>query len=269
MPLKFSQRLGITPLPEAIKPDTMPDELRSSLWNAFLDWQHRQNDETLLNLIWRHFWKRPADTIPIRRGYGGPSFHDAWKLVRDYFFDSDWHGVYDFLEFLIRIGYPGEQLGQAVDKVLARELAAYRIVNSQIVPVTSTQEVQALEQALSDKGPFVAASAHLSTALGHLSNRQNPDYRNSIKESISAVEAVAKVVSGKDKAELGDALATLEKAGKLHAALRKGYSALYGYTSDANGIRHALMDEPNLNAEDAKYFLLACTAFVNYLKTLA
>ncbi|MBU9247667.1 hypothetical protein [Burkholderia multivorans] len=153
--------------------------------------------------------------------------------------------------------------------MLARELAAYRIVNRQIVPVTSTQEVQALEQALSDKGRFVAASAHLSTALGHLSNRQNPDYRNSIKESISAVEAVAKVVSGKDKAELGDALATLEKAGKLHAALRKGYSALYGYTSDANGIRHALMDEPNLNAEDAKYFLLACTAFVNYLKTLA
>jgi hypothetical protein len=28
------------------------------------------------------------------------------------------------------------------------------------------------------------------------------------------------------------------------------------------------MDEPNLTANEAKYFLLAFTAFVNYLKTL-
>ena len=80
---------------------------------------------------------------------------------------------------------------------------------------------------------------------------------------------MAKILSGKDKAELGDALATLERDGKLHGALKKGYTALYGYMSDANGIRHALMEEDNLSADDAKFFLLACTSFVNYLKTLA
>lgn len=115
---------------------------------------------------------------------------------------------------------------------------------------------------------FAPVSEHLATALAHLSNRQSPDYRNSIKESISAVESMAKIISGKDKATLDDALATLEKSGKLHAALRRGYSALYGYTSNADGIRHALLEEQNLSAEEAKYFLVTCTAFVNYLKTL-
>jgi hypothetical protein len=89
-----------------------------------------------------------------------------------------------------------------------------------------------------------------------------------VKEAISAVESAAKILSGNAKGTLDDALTALEKQGKLHGALRKGYSALYGFTNDANGIRHALMDEPNLNADDAKYFLIACTAFVNYLKTL-
>lgn len=267
MTLRFSQRMGIKPLPEALKPDAMPDTLRSLLWNVFLDWQQRQDERQLLNVIWRSFWKRPVDTIPIS-GYTIASYHAAWQQVRDFFFGTDWHGVYDFLDFLIGLGYPGEQLGLSVDKVLARELAAYRVVNKQIVPVTSQQEVQALEDALADKGKFSPVSEHLATALAHLSHRQNPDYRNSIKESISAVESMAKIISGKDKAELGDALTALEKAGKLHGALRKGYTSLYGYMSDADGIRHALMDEPNLTADDAKYFLVACTAFANYLKTL-
>lgn len=255
MTLRFSERMGIKPLPEALKPDAMPDALRSSLWNAFHDWRQRQTEDRLLQGIWREFWKRPIDTIPTS-GYMGVSYVPAWREVRDFFFGTDWHGVYDFLDFLIGATYQGDQLGRAVNHVLAEELAAYRIVNRQIVPVTSRQEVQALEEALSGKDKFAPVSEHLATALAHLSDRQNPDYRNSIKESISAVEAMAKIISGKDKAELGDALVALEKTGKLHGALRRGYAALYGYTSDANGIRHALMEEQNLSADEAKYFLM-------------
>ena len=44
---------------------------------------------------------------------------------------------------------------------------------------------------------------------------------------------------------------------------------MYGYSCDAEGISHALMDEPNLAFEDAKFMLVACAAFVNYLKAKA
>jgi hypothetical protein len=37
-----------------------------------------------------------------------------------------------------------------------------------------------------------AVSEHLNTAIGFLSDRKNPHYRNSIKESISAVESLMK-----------------------------------------------------------------------------
>ena len=45
----------------------------------------------------------------------------------------------------------------------------------------------------------------------------------------------------------------------------KGHLALYGYASDENGIRHGGIDFKNAPAEDAKYMLISCSAFVNYL----
>ena len=122
-----------------------------------------------------------------------------------------------------------------------------------------------LKTALADKD-FPNVKAHLQRALELLSDRKTPDYRNSIKESISAVESIAKEIAQKPKAELGDALKEIENQGKIHGAMKKAFLNLYGYTSDADGIRHALMEESNLTADDAKFFLLSCTSFINYLK---
>ncbi|MFH1639453.1 MAG: hypothetical protein ABIB93_03970 [Chloroflexota bacterium] len=107
--------------------------------------------------------------------------------------------------------------------------------------------------------------------MGHLSDKTSPDYRNSIKESISAVEAICRAITGNDKATLGEALKIIQEQGKLnlHTALKQAFSNLYGYTSDAEGIRHALLDEPNLNSEDALFMLVSCSAFINYLGSKA
>jgi hypothetical protein len=68
-----------------------------------------------------------------------------------------------------------------------------------------------------------------------------------------------------EKATLDDALRHLAEQGRLHPALRKAFGNLYGYTSDANGIRHALMEESTLGFSDAKFMLVCCSAFVNFL----
>jgi hypothetical protein len=77
---------------------------------------------------------------------------------------------------------------------------------------------------------------HLERALTLLADRSQPDYRNSIKESISAVEAMARVVSNNPKATSAEALKVLERGGHLHSALKDGFAKLYGYTNDALGI---------------------------------
>ena len=108
---------------------------------------------------------------------------------------------------------------------------------------------------------FKSAVTHIETALAGLADRASPDYRNSIKESISAVEAMCQIITGDPKATLAKALKQIG----VHSALEAGFIKIYGYTSDGDGIRHALSNEAAVGADDAKFFLVACSAFVNYL----
>ena len=115
--------------------------------------------------------------------------------------------------------------------------------------------------------PLDAVNIHLATVLELLSDRKSPDYRNSIKESISAVETLCKLITGNASATLGNALDLIEREGKvkIHPALKQAFDKLYGYASSADGIRHGMLKESDLLFEDAKFFLVACSGFVNYL----
>lgn len=125
--------------------------------------------------------------------------------------------------------------------------------------------MDSIEAALSAADPVRVVKLHLERSLELLADRKNPDYRNSIKESISAVEALAVLVAGRRGASLAEALAVLEARDALHGGLKRAFAALYGYTSDADGIRHAALAEPNISLAEAKFMLVACSGFVYYL----
>jgi hypothetical protein len=134
-----------------------------------------------------------------------------------------------------------------------------------IVQITTEDEVASIEQALTLRGPLQSVTAHLHQALKLLGDKTNPDCRNSIKESISAIESLSKILSGLSNASLSAALTAVDKETKLHPSLKEAFQKLYGYTSDAQGIRHALIVEPTLDIEDAIFMLVSCSAFVNYM----
>lgn len=212
--------------------------------------------------LWSDHFKRDVDSM-------SPQEYQVRHTVRDVFLKGEWWEVYDVLEFAINSPNNAnrESLDTAVAQILNEEMAGFRLINGQFIEITDESEIAAIEEALETSGrdKFLPARAHLFSALQHLSNRRSPDYRNSIKESISAVEAIAQILSGNSQAELSDALKLLEKGAPLHGAFRKALLSLYGYTSDADGIRHALTEEPNLDAADAKFMLVTCSAFVVYL----
>lgn len=266
----FSQRQGFVPVSEVIQVNSMNDQLRNSIWNVLLRYVWDRPGfmsspsgggamEWFSRRLWDEYFKRPVDSRPA---YSYPKL----EIIRKEFFDSEWYRVYDFIEFVITpdLGLP-PNLASELNKTLARENSGYRIVDGVVVGVTSEQEVSMLEGALRDT-KFKPVAQHLKRALELLSDRENPDYRNSIKESISAIESMAKIVAGDPKATLADALKALERNGQMHKALKDGFLKLYGYTNDEDGIRHSMLGEPNLTSADAKYFLMSCTSFANYLK---
>ena len=79
------------------------------------------------------------------------------------------------------------------------------------------------------------------------------------------MESICQQITGETNAELGKAIKKLKEILPIHGALEQGFIKLYGYTSNDDGIRHAMMEEDNLDQEDALYMLISCSSFVSYL----
>lgn len=265
----FSQRKGLKPVKSLLQTDGIDEALRNGLWDSLqlIVWGSESssfNDledtklDWLFTLAWHKFFKNPVDTRPRKA-------RDAIKAVREYFFNCEWYEVYDFIEFIAGHMERPEEFIKLVNAVLKRELSGYRLIDKQIVEITSDEELASIEAALLNTSKLVGAHTHLKSSLSLLADRKSPDYRNSVKEAICAVESISQVITSDPGATLGSALKALEKRSLIHPALKSSLSSLYGYTSDANGIRHAMLDEPTLTLNDAKFMLIACTAFINYL----
>jgi hypothetical protein len=272
--MRFSERQGIIKAKDALQLDSMDDGLRSGLWNAitlfYFDrtgaYIHESGYKTLFNNLWHNFFKLPLDTMD--------NWADTTKLqIRKWFFKWNWYEVYDFIEYITKIESPtnSDRFVEFCNKVLERDRSGYRFINGIIAPITSEVEVKEIDKAInsSSNAKLVGVKTHLENALRMLSDKESPDYRNSIKESISAVESISKVLSSGSKHSLGSALDKIKGKIKLHPALEKGFKQIYGYTSDSDGIRHALMEVSTCDFEDAKYMLVSCSAFINYLTVKA
>ena len=134
-------------------------------------------------------------------------------------------------------------------------------IDKKLVPITDENEIKSIETSLDLLSSIPWARIHIKTAIDHLSDRDNPDYRNSVKESVSAVESVANYINWTDSDTLWKAIKKLW----IHKALEGAFSQLYWYTSDADWIRHFMLEESTLDFADAKYMLVSCSAFINYL----
>lgn len=269
---RFSERKGLKKVRTEIQVNSMDEALRNRLWNV-LDYHYwsrggYREDEiksdmwSFLNKLWHNYFKESVDTISE---YG--SWDEAHESISERYFELQWFEVYDFLEF-VASNFPDEAANKRFIKtcndVLEEELSAYRFVGGLITQVTSETEISTIEESL--ESPSKTVNAHLENALKLMSDRKSPDFRNSIKESISAVEAICRVIAQDDKATLGKALDKIEKKIGLHGALKRAFDSLYGYTSSAEGIRHAMLEEGiSLGFEDAKFMLVSCSAFINYL----
>ena len=291
----FSERQGIKPKKSKIQSDSMDAVLRTELWDAFSvhcwnrfcraykgafqckgslssDAVRYQAERNVLGELLAKLWKDHLKLDIDRFSLDIVSWNDTRRALKDHFFRRPWYHVYEFIEFVAnncQDGTINHEFMKECNVILEREASAYRFINGIIAPIISEVEISEIEAVL--KSPILAVQEHLNRALEMLSDMRNPDYRNSIKESISAVEALCIQITGNKKAVLGQALKEIENRTNiaLHPALKDAYSKLYGYTSDADGIRHCLMDESNLDSEDATFMLVACSTFINYLTVKA
>jgi len=277
-PLTFSQRMGIKPIKKTSENIPIDDGLRNQLWNALSQvyWTYDQYqsqrhgnywaDNGIVNnfviSIWTNYFNNRLDKL-------GEYWNEPFSEIEEYYFDCEWNEVFDFIEFVMNNFKLKKSTKDAFVKycndILEKDFSAYRIISYKFAMITSKQEIDEVEKAMNNEnGPV---NEHLERALELLSDKINPDYRNSIKESISAVEAICQKITGKPNATLGDALNIIrdKKQIELSQPLRDAFNKLYGYTSSKEGIGHALSDKSTISPDDARFFFVSCSSFVNYL----
>lgn len=278
----FSDRRGIKPLNTKMQLDELDNRTRIGIANLLREWyddgefaQYRSEFcERLLKDIYFEFVDDQARYI-IK--YQNDDFIESYiylpisensydevltivEYITNYFLQWQMSQYQKGVLYYDLIDYKAE-----INELFQREYVGYRFIDGEITPISDDIEVAEIEKSLDIK--FQGCKSHIKKALGFLSDRENPDYKNSIKESISAVESICQIIAQNSKATLGEALKKLEEHGvKIHEAMKKSFSSLYGYTSDEGGIRHCEgMFESNVTFEEAKFMLVSCSAFVNYL----
>ena len=167
--------------------------------------------------------------------------------------------VFDMIQFVLRRPECPQKFVDGMKDAFASSRLAYAIDDGPpptIIPSVTVEEGNTIlesMQTLREAG-LGGSAAQLRKAAECINGQ---DWAGSIRESIHAVESVARQLDPKASTALGPALAALEKTGTLHPALKGAFTKLYGYTSDEQGIRHALLDQDSANVGmDEAVFML-------------
>lgn len=277
----FSEQMNIYKCNTTIQFKEIDDRTRTLLGNRLFDVLELFFDKHIFRYNYNDFngensfCKDMLSNVFLEKTTGG-SYN--WHYLYDdgiykIIMNAPYNEVFDLLWYICKwlidkyktdYGKPPIIIYDIFNNLFEQEFVGYRFINGVISPITDEIERKEIEDAFTMQ--YKGARSHLEKSLGFLSDREKPDYKNSIKESISAVESICKIIVGKGNATLGDALKILESKNGLKGQLKSGFEKLYNYTNDKGGIRHAEgLFESNVSFEEAKFMLVSCCAFVNYL----
>ncbi len=269
--LSFAQAEGVEPLPPQLARTEVTPQLRSLLW-AIIDESMKESrllrdyDKTRITGPWDEILRAKNIVLDHRMADEFTTVFDAsHKEIKKIFASGDYVQIFGFVQWLLR--RPDCPIrSRDVQKMLKHSRAAYRLLDDgkTFVPISDDTEREVLNKAFADltSSEFQGARTHLRSAADELTSGSPAD---SIRESIHAVESVARVIGGTKS--LTGALQRLKSKRKIHRAMEQGFGSLYGFSSDEKGIRHPLLEEDaaNVDEADAQFMIGACAAFVSYL----
>ena len=271
----FSERKGIKHFSDIVQTNDLNERTRNKLYTALkkifdlIKKDPNKYADYFVEYVYEEIFSLTKRDIPNYYGY---EYSKIFEIIYGIFQNENYIEVFTFIEGIIKaytyidnISYSRYNCRkyyiQLISDIFSTEHVNYRIINGKVTDIVNEEQIKCLEKTLNN--PYNVVSEHYAKAIEQLYSVK--DFDNSIKESISSVEAMCQIITKNDKATLGDALKLLKN--KIHPAMESAFQKLYGYTSDANGIRHSNgLGEGNSTFEEAKYMLISCSAFVNYLK---
>lgn len=273
---RYSERNGYKSISDVVILRSIPLPLQNALCSCFdrLYQYIRYNlgEESyywdLQRYLWTYYLNKREGEYPYSK-----------DVIIDYLRNNvyEWYEKFDIIEdalyyLLYKLKFETYRLScfgflkNDLNNEFERLNVGHRVVDEYIVDIISDSEIGSIETAISQSADSV--KEHFQNALMLYAQRPDADYRNSIKESISALESYCRQETG--ESTLGKALKKLENAGiTIHPRLKSAFVQLYAYTNDGDtGIRHALIEGDGVPTDaEAMFMLVSCSALINYLNT--
>lgn len=273
--LSFREAEGLLSPPGALKWGELDYDLRIDLWDNIYVFLHNglsppyslrfyPDIEATLIHIFRRVFRHALDEATRMAQLPDT----ATRIVKEAILNADYGVCLEVVQELLRRRADDEPLCRAIGKVFEQPRSPYLLVYDPptFVPRGLVGEGQVVATALTEieASGATGAKSHLLLATDALNKR---DWRGAVRESIHAVESAAKKLTGKSNATLSDALTLLASNKPIHPALRDAMKKLYAYSSDENGIRHALLegDNDNVGPDEAIFMYVSCAAFVSFM----
>lgn len=116
-----------------------------------------------------------------------------------------------------------------------------------------------------------AARRHFNKALKYFRNAFDPDYENTVKEAVCAVEATARVLFPSGGSTLGDVVKSItgSDAGQLPKPIANTFHGLYGFRNGGQGVGHGGATGGAATKEIAEYALALAASQIVLLVDLS
>jgi len=264
----------------------------------YKNWVEKLKDEKFyedfLFKIWSEIINKDVQEIKLLsiNDFGFIVLEKALKLFKDEYYKLPWFKVYDAIElitFLLQkemenilndpvlsihrlkiINFYNSWL-EDINSALKRNFAPYRLLKEGlVVPITNETEIKTIEEALKKSyGKFAPVYEHLKKSIKFFSHRENPDYENTIKEAVSALESLANILLNRKGRSLTALHQKLASEFNLPKFVELQIKELYNWASNSP-IRHGTGEKPNVIGQEEAYLILVQTsALINYLLSKA
>ncbi len=148
---RFSERNKYVVVDEALQLEAISPHLRTRLWNSVSPivfktsvepWEdfdsQESGDRERFFAFWTESQREMIDDVP-------EDPQQFVKTIRKWYDDAEWYEVYDFVEYWCKVC--GHQLVGLVNQALGAEGSGYRIVDGEVLPITSAEEIGEIERA--------------------------------------------------------------------------------------------------------------------------
>jgi hypothetical protein len=258
----FSKRYGLRPTPEGLMYEDVPKRARAGLYHIVR--QSFKNEILYFNL---YETLCTALRTPL---YTWATVINSSTNIEKLIMDCQWWEFYDTCEVLWQEKggkRDSDKFANEINTLFREEHLGFELRDGKVEKIGSgfiDARIREVRYLLKEP-EFTGADKHFEKAMKALNARPNPDVENCIKDAVSAIESVGRIIVNDEKALLSDIIKDMAKNKTIPKPLDEAIQKIYAYRGDQPGVAHGLVGTSKVTIDEAEFVLAMSAAIIMYL----